>query len=225
MSTVVWHHSTSHPPQLLLLAPPLCQHMCINIPKAAAAAANGNGRDNASNVDGGHPSAVGDDDAIASIMTTVPCPNMAPPPSSVVNTRLLGGFTSTHRWTRDQLPLCCSARKPGTILSFSGYSHLWWQVNRWRNTTINRSWGLGVELQQAVAAKAKALSSANNNHQRPPSPSRNTHSSDRGCSVVAGSTPLLKLLLPLDHTDSQHGWFRPLVGVLRSSGRNKHLWP
>ena len=113
--------------------------MCIDVPKAATAAADGDGRDNAVNVDGGHPPAVSNNDAVASITTTVSCPNKAPLPSSF-DAHLLGGFTWTRRRRRQWLPLCCSARKPGTILSFSGYSHLWRRVERWRNTTINRSW-------------------------------------------------------------------------------------
>ena len=64
-----------------------------------------------------------------------------------------------HHQMRRWLPLCCSACKPGTILSFSGYSHSWRWVERWRNTTINRSWGLVVGSQRAAAAKV--LSSAN----------------------------------------------------------------
>ena len=40
------------------------------------------------------------------------------------------------------------------------------------------------------AAATKALSSGNDNHQRPPSPSRNTHFSDRGCSNGGATLPL-----------------------------------
>ena len=174
MSTIIWHHSSPSLPQPPLPAPPYCQHVCINLPKAAAAAADSNSCNNATNVDGSHPPTVGDNDAVASITNTVPCPDKAPPPSSFVNACQLEGFTLTRHRTRRRLPLCCSARKLGTILSFSGCSHLWRQVERWRNTTINRSWGLGMGSQQAAATKA--LSLVNDNHQRPPTSSRNTHS-------------------------------------------------
>jgi hypothetical protein len=177
MTTVVWHHSTHPPPQPPLPAPPLCQHTCINVPKAADAAADGNGHNNAANVDSGHPPTVRDDNGVASITTTIPHPNKAPPPSSFVNACLLGGFTFTRRQKRWQLPLCCSVCKPGTILSFSGYSHLWQRVEWWRNTTINRSWGLWVGSQQAAASKA--LSLANDNHQRPLFGDRPAHRRER----------------------------------------------
>jgi hypothetical protein len=81
------------------------------------------GRDNVVNVNYGHHPTVGDNDAVASIMTTVPHPDEAPPPSSFIDARLLEGFTLTRHLTRQRLPLYCSARKPGTILSFSRYSH------------------------------------------------------------------------------------------------------
>jgi hypothetical protein len=208
MSTVVWHHSTPSPPQPPLPAPPLCQHTCIDVPKASAAAADSNRRNNAANVDGGHPPAVGNKDAVASITTTIPHPDEAPPPSSFVNARPLGGFTSTHRRTRWRLPLCCSARKPGMMLSFSRYSQSWQRVERWRNTTINRKWGLGVGSRRAAAVKA--LSLANDNHQRPPSLSRNTHSSDRGRSDGGMSNSLA----PLSWKCRQH------VGDMSATRRN-----
>ena len=144
MSTLVWHHSSTPPPQPPLPASPLCQHTCISVPKAAAAAADGNVQDNAADVDGGHPPAVDNVDAVASIMTIVPHPDESPPPSSFVDARPSGGFTLTRRRTQQRLLLCCPARKPGTILSFSGYSHSWRQVEQWRNMKINTSWGLGV---------------------------------------------------------------------------------
>jgi hypothetical protein len=125
-------------PQPPLLAPTLCQHTCIDIPKAAAAAADGDGHDNATNVNGGHPPEVGNEDVFASITTISPRPNEAPPPSSFVNTHLLGGFTSTC-WDTAAVTIVLQARKPGTILSFSRYSHPWQWVEPWRNMTINRS--------------------------------------------------------------------------------------
>ena len=64
MCTIVWHNSSAPPPQPPLPAPPLCQHTCIDVPKAAAAAANGDSRDNAANVDGDHPPAVGNNNAV-----------------------------------------------------------------------------------------------------------------------------------------------------------------
>ena len=79
--------STPPPPQPPLPAPPLCQHMCINVLKTAAAAADGDGRDNAANIDGNHPPVAGNNDAVASITTTVPCPNKAPPPFSFIDAR------------------------------------------------------------------------------------------------------------------------------------------
>ncbi len=88
------------PHQPPLPAPPLCQHTCIDVPKAAATAAHGDGRDNAANIVGCHPPAVGNNDAVASIATTIPRIGEAPPPSSFVNARPLGGFTSTRRRTR-----------------------------------------------------------------------------------------------------------------------------
>ena len=182
--------TTAQPP---LLAPPLCQHTCIDVPRATVAAADGNGCNNAANIDGGHPPApsVGNNDTVASIRTTAPCPDKAPPPSSFVDVHPPRGFTLICRQTQWRLPLCCSARKPGTILSFSKYSRLWWRVERWRNTTINRSWGLRVGLRQTAATKA--LSLANGNHQRPLSPWRNTHSSDRERSNGGGSESLAPL--------------------------------
>ena len=131
--------------------------LCINTPQNAAAAAKGDGCDNAANVNGGYLSTVSKGDAVASIATIVPCPDEAPPPSSFVYARPSGGFTLTRCRMQQRLPLCCSACKPGTILSFSGYSHLWWQVERWRNTTINRSWGLVVGSQQAAADRRRVV--------------------------------------------------------------------
>jgi hypothetical protein len=43
----------------------LCQHTCVNIPKAAA---NGNNHKNAANIDGSHPPAVGANDTVAGIL-------------------------------------------------------------------------------------------------------------------------------------------------------------
>ena len=83
--------------------------------------------------------------------------------------------------------------------------------------TINRSWGLGVGLQKAGAANA--LSSANDNQQRPPLPSRNTHSSDRGCSDGGGSDSLA----PLSNCRSRSTMSTPIMDgsahSLVSSGR------
>ena len=68
--------------------------MCINVPKAATAATatDGDSRDNAVKVDGGHPPTVGNDDAVASITTNIPCPDEAPPPFSF-RTRIRWGYS------------------------------------------------------------------------------------------------------------------------------------
>ena len=119
---------------------------------------------------------------------------------------------------RLRLPLCCSARKPGMLLSFSGYRHSWRQVDeQWRNTTVNRSWGLGVGSWQAAAAKA--LSSANDNPQRPPSPSRNILSSDKGRFDGGGSNSLTPMSNCCSRSTTSTPSIDGSVHSLASSGR------
>ena len=96
-------------PQPPLPAPPLCQHTCIDVLKATAAAADGDGRNNAANVDGDYPPAVGKNNVIASIRANHPLPQRGTPTLLLHQCASVGGIHFDAPLDTAAVPLCCSA--------------------------------------------------------------------------------------------------------------------
>ena len=128
---------------------------------------------------------VNNDNAVASITTTVPRPDEVPPPSSFINARPSGGYAAAVT----TVPLSPQTWHDFKLQQVQPLVAVGGAVEEYDNQQE-----LGVRGEIARQAMAtKALSLANNNHQCPPSSLRNTHSSDRGRSSGGGSNSFAPL--------------------------------